>query len=248
MPGGLPSFATRSWRRRSCLTSVTRSFVAFVVAPAASTSARIASKAAWAVGSCAAHAAASARSAAGQAARAAAGSPSSRRAVMNSATTASSKRTVGHASRMRAVTAGHAASFWSGITLGLSHVSEWAGSPMECLDANAVQDLMSDALEAGAKRAVVTHLDSCADCRELVGVLAKDAIRDSQNGAPTTGLEATALGPVTGLEATKGALDPLGATVDGTDRFRKSVGIGVGRQLGRYTLVERLGAGAMGVV
>jgi len=131
---------------------------------------------------------------------------------------------------------------------------------MECLDANAVQDLMSDALEAGARALVMGHLDTCHDCRELVGVLAKDTIRESQPGT-ATGLEATALpsqitglertvaaGTVTGLEDTRASLDPLGATRDGTDPTPKLAGIAVGRTLGRYTLVERLGSGAMGVV
>ena len=131
---------------------------------------------------------------------------------------------------------------------------EWRAPVIDCLDANAVQDLMSDALEASAKRAVMTHLDTCADCRELVGVLAKDTIRESQPGAAPTGLEATALPAAPGLGATAlaetqlGTRDPLAETADGTDRFRKPSGIGVGRQLGKYTLVERLGAGAMGIV
>jgi len=129
---------------------------------------------------------------------------------------------------------------------------------MECLDANAVQDLMSDALEAGLRAQVMGHLDTCQDCRELVGVIAKDTIRESQPGT-ATGLEATALplqvsglertvAAVTGLEDTRASLDPLGETQDGTDRAPKLAGIAVGRTLGRYTLVERLGSGAMGVV
>jgi predicted Ser/Thr protein kinase len=121
---------------------------------------------------------------------------------------------------------------------------------MECLDANAVQDLMSDALEASERAAVMGHLDTCPDCRELVGVMAKDTIRESSQ--PPIGLEATALPAVTGLEATAAsiALDDtrvgLGETRLGS--APKLAGIAVGRTLGRYTLVERLGAGAMGVV
>ncbi len=125
---------------------------------------------------------------------------------------------------------------------------------MECLDANAVQDLMSDALEAGARAAVMGHLDICVDCRELVGVMAKDTIKEA-SGQTAPGFEATALPPVSGLEATaasptgiEATIDPLGETRDGTDRTPKLAGISVGRTLGRYTLVERLGAGAMGVV
>ena len=114
---------------------------------------------------------------------------------------------------------------------------------MDCLDANAVQDLMSDRLQAPARLAVMQHLDGCADCRELVGVLAKDTVRSSP---PAGALDATA--PAIGLEATAAADGALAQTADGSDRFRRVSGIAVGRQLGRYTLVERLGAGAMGVV
>jgi len=119
------------------------------------------------------------------------------------------------------------------------------GIPVDCLDANAVQDLMSDALEAGARQAVMAHLDTCGDCRELIGVMAKDTIRESSQ-PPASGLEETAR-PVGALDETHASIDALGAT-QGTDRTPKLAGIAVGRTLGRYTLVERLGSGAMGVV
>ena len=116
---------------------------------------------------------------------------------------------------------------------------------MDCLDANAVQDLMSDALEAGARAAVMGHLDTCQDCRELVGVIAKDTIKESSQ-PPVSGLEAT-VAPSIALDATAAPFDPLGETVDGTGPTPK-VSMNVGKTLGRYTLVERLGSGAMGVV
>jgi hypothetical protein len=109
---------------------------------------------------------------------------------------------------------------------------------MECLDANAVQDLMSDALEAGVRAQVMSHLDTCLDCRELVGVLAKETVRESSQ--PPAALEATAAA----TSATQMAL----AETMGTDRTPKLAGIELGKTLGRYTLVDRIGAGAMGVV
>jgi serine/threonine protein kinase len=112
---------------------------------------------------------------------------------------------------------------------------------MECLDANAVQDLMSDALEARARATVMSHLDTCPDCRELVGVLAKETVRESSQPPRDLALEATAA-------ATSASQMELGETVDGTDRTPKLPGIEVGRTLGRYTLVARVGAGAMGIV
>src|SRR5215468_9368885 len=50
---------------------------------------------------------------------------------------------------------------------------------VDCLDANAVQDLMSGALDATARVAAIAHLDGCADCRDLISLLARDATRDA---------------------------------------------------------------------
>jgi len=48
---------------------------------------------------------------------------------------------------------------------------------MDCLDANAVQDLMSGALDTTARAVAVQHLDGCEDCRSLVSLLARDVTR-----------------------------------------------------------------------
>ncbi len=128
---------------------------------------------------------------------------------------------------------------------------------MECLDANAVQDLMSGALDQAARALAVQHLDGCEDCRGLISLLAKDATRDAAIDTlrdTHKGIGPGALGEtVTSLSGTK-SLDPLGATadantaklVDGKVSVRASTQ--VGKMIGRYTLVERIGAGAMGIV
>src|SRR5207237_64599 len=87
----------------------------------------------------------------------------------------------------------------------------------------------------------MSHLDPCADCRELAGVLAKETVRESSQPPRNLALEETA------AAASASQLE-LGETVDGTDRTPKLPGIEVGRTLGRYTLVARVGAGAMGIV
>jgi serine/threonine protein kinase len=116
---------------------------------------------------------------------------------------------------------------------------------VDCLDANAVQDLMSDALAASARQAVMAHLDTCADCRELVGVIAKDTIRESSQ--PPSGLEATAVAATSpGIAAH--AATVLSATRSSDTDLVPTRKISVGQTLGRYTLVEKLGSGAMGVV
>ncbi|HEX5060482.1 MAG TPA: protein kinase, partial [Kofleriaceae bacterium] len=146
---------------------------------------------------------------------------------------------------------------------------------MECLDANVVQDLMSGALDTAQREGVLGHLDTCEDCRELLGITARDTLRDqlkqnaypeevaadarrvvnaamtlpSANGA-NVGMLETAAGTVApghdvGLAATL-APDLLATPVMGTEVAGEPPT--QGRKLGRYTLIERLGAGAMGVV
>ena len=132
---------------------------------------------------------------------------------------------------------------------------------MECLDANVVQDLMAGALTATAKSTAIQHLDGCDDCRDLLGALARDATRDAaldtlndtEKNPPNPSMMET-------LGSDGGALletaDPLAATGDVTgypDSATKPIRIRppsvvAGTTLGRYTLLERLGAGAMGVV
>jgi len=129
---------------------------------------------------------------------------------------------------------------------------------VDCLDANAVQDLMSGALDAVARAAAIAHLDGCADCRDLISLLARDATRDAavdtlRTDAPdgpagAAGLDDTQLS----MAAARRSRDPaLVATAEASARLaaKKLTAPSLsGRTLGRYTLLERLGAGAMGVV
>ena len=139
---------------------------------------------------------------------------------------------------------------------------------MECLDANVVQDLMSGALDDVARVDAMRHLDGCDDCRLLISTLAREAVVDTvrdlalmSTAAPVAtdvGLMATvgSDGADVGLMATvgsSGADAGLMATAasDSTDGVTRPVRIRSqppGKQLGRYTVLERLGAGAMGVV
>ncbi|HEU0033465.1 MAG TPA: serine/threonine-protein kinase [Kofleriaceae bacterium] len=139
---------------------------------------------------------------------------------------------------------------------------------MECLDANAVQDLMSGALDTGARTQAVQHLDQCDDCRGLLSLLAKDATRiaalatlspahtdpglastkeaPAADGAPVDKrkLVATVQSHAGGYQE---PADPMGVTAE-MSLMRMSGARQIGKTFGRYTLTERIGAGAMGVV
>ncbi len=136
---------------------------------------------------------------------------------------------------------------------------------VDCLDANAVQDLMSGALDAAARAAAVAHLDGCADCRDLISLLARDATRDAAvdtlrtDAGDAHDTPDDPPGPGAALGETQPSVagvrpsrDPaLVATAAASARLsaRKLTTPSMsGRSLGRYTLLERLGAGAMGVV
>jgi serine/threonine protein kinase len=101
---------------------------------------------------------------------------------------------------------------------------------MDCLDANAVQDLMSGALDSTARKAVLGHLDGCDDCRELLSVTAADTLKGIA------------------FEATYALLGETMASSAGIGDKAIAAEQVAGNKLGRYTLEERLGAGAMGVV
>jgi predicted Ser/Thr protein kinase len=113
---------------------------------------------------------------------------------------------------------------------------------VDCLDANAVQDLMAGALDTTARALAIGHLDGCADCRELLNTLARDTARDVARET---------------LAATSRRLDELagaasnGALAETAVASRESSPItadGPATKLGRYTALEKLGQGAMGVV
>jgi predicted Ser/Thr protein kinase len=109
---------------------------------------------------------------------------------------------------------------------------------MECLDANAVQDLMAGALDVDARAAAMEHLDGCTDCRDLISLLARAATHDAA-------IDTLRADP---LAETAGAGGPAPAAPDRGKPARAATPSQAGRVLGRYTLAERLGAGAMGVV
>ena len=115
---------------------------------------------------------------------------------------------------------------------------------MDCLDANTVQDLMAGVLESAQRAAVLGHLDTCDDCRELLNVTARDTLRDSQPAGLAETMAASLEETDEALAATVAPDDLLATPVKRATTARPAQG----RKFGRYVLLDRLGAGAMGVV
>ncbi|MGE0398182.1 MAG: protein kinase [Kofleriaceae bacterium] len=126
---------------------------------------------------------------------------------------------------------------------------------MECLDANVVQDLMAGALDADGRAAAMEHLDGCSDCRDLIESLAreasqdaaKDTLRDTEKRAPSIAMMDTVGSDAGLLETAFADGPPVDESVTKAVRVRTKPS-SVGQELGRYKLVERIGAGAMGIV
>jgi predicted Ser/Thr protein kinase len=101
---------------------------------------------------------------------------------------------------------------------------------MACLDVQRMQDLVAGTLAASVRAQAMEHVDGCGDCKRALAALA----------AHDLALDAT-LAPVEG-----GLAETLDSVPAAPMRIRAPDA--VGKQLGRYQVVERLGAGAMGVV
>ena len=117
---------------------------------------------------------------------------------------------------------------------------------------------MAGALDPAARTAAIAHLDGCVDCRDLISLLARDATRAAANDtlrsvspSGVAALTESAVATAPRHDATIPRAEPAPRSVppaaerSGLRRARSSAD---GRSLGRYTLIDRLGAGAMGVV
>ena len=93
--------------------------------------------------------------------------------------------------------------------------------PAGCLDENVILDLVQGALAGGAAEAVGVHVDGCAQCRDLVAAMFRDAAQSD-----------TVL--AVGSDPHRGAAG--GAALE------------AGAVIGRYRIERLVGSGAMGMV
>jgi eukaryotic-like serine/threonine-protein kinase len=107
---------------------------------------------------------------------------------------------------------------------------------MRCLSDTTVAEFAEGLLETEAASDVEQHISACAPCRSLVSELARQRSRSGELGAE---VGPTDEDPSDGL----GGIDWRG----GADED-ESAGLSRGAVLGRYVILEALGAGGMGVV
>ncbi len=123
---------------------------------------------------------------------------------------------------------------------------------MECLDANAVQDLMAGALDDAARAAAILHLDDCSECRGTLGALARDAVlavtADARGVDPLAATRAPNADKMVETTASNSGLTGRAETAAPGSHAARMAATSDGPRLGRYVSLERIGAGAMGVV
>ncbi len=144
---------------------------------------------------------------------------------------------------------------------------------MDCPDANVLSDFAAGALDPVTGDRIREHVATCDDCRQRTSAPPPSLLPFHESGVSddNLGLASTAMPTLPSRPAikipTNAALDETQAASDAVQdpgdaptlhpenlvatpvlRRHGSTAITQGKQLGRFTLVERLGAGAMGVV
>ena len=99
---------------------------------------------------------------------------------------------------------------------------------MECPEASELTDYLGGAMPPSGRAELEVHLDRCGDCRRTVALLARELPAHGPP-EPDEAPEAVALA--------RTLADPA-----------RPLELGPGVQAGRYLILERIGAGAMGVV
>lgn len=93
---------------------------------------------------------------------------------------------------------------------------------MQCLDENAVAELIDGVLPPGVRQEIDAHLDECASCRSLVATVASE--QESSSDAQSL------------------------ATIPTAVKADSATAVARGRSVGRYVAIHAIGAGSMGIV
>ena len=115
---------------------------------------------------------------------------------------------------------------------------------MDCPEENVIVDLVRGELPKPERQALEAHIDECGACAQLVAEMARIFADDEPevgSRPPTEVLDGEAI-------ATDGAFSPTIASLAGTSSRIPEPLLPQGAKLGRYVVIDRVGAGGMGVV
>lgn len=115
---------------------------------------------------------------------------------------------------------------------------------MDCPEENVIVDFVRGELPKTERAAIEAHIDECGACSQLVAEMARIFADDEPAGSRAP-LSAPLLSGQT--FATDGAFSPSSATIGGAAALDEQL-LPQGSKLGRYVVIDRVGAGGMGVV
>ncbi len=117
---------------------------------------------------------------------------------------------------------------------------------MDCPEENVIVDFARGELGKAERARVEAHIDECGACSQLVAEMARifaDEPEDPASRPPQLPISR----PSQATLATDGAFSPSSATIGGGDKPPEQI-LPQGAKLGRYVVIDRVGAGGMGVV
>ncbi|MEM6988933.1 MAG: protein kinase, partial [Myxococcota bacterium] len=117
---------------------------------------------------------------------------------------------------------------------------------MDCPEENVIVDFARGELAKTERATVEAHIDECGACSQLVAEMARIFADDPEPpGSRPPSLPISR--PSQPTLATDGAFSPSSATLGGSTKPPEQV-LPQGAKLGRYVVIDRVGAGGMGVV
>jgi tetratricopeptide (TPR) repeat protein len=118
---------------------------------------------------------------------------------------------------------------------------------MECPEENVVVDFVRGELAKGERAALEAHIDECETCSMVVAEMARLFAGEARLG-PDASDPGPDLVDGVGLLDTNGAFSPTAVTQSSGEILVEPALLPQGAKLGRYVVIDRVGAGGMGVV
>src|SRR5690606_33522982 len=119
---------------------------------------------------------------------------------------------------------------------------------MECPEENVVVDFVRGDLPRDERAALEAHIDECEACAMVVAEMARLFVDEASSSGPRGSLEPNLVDGI-GLLDTDGAFSPTAITQSSGEILTEPAAmLPQGAKLGRYVVIDRVGAGGMGVV